>query len=43
MQETTTDIAIEHPLLRVPYEAVSNGFRNGQKLLDREIEVVLKV
>ena len=36
-------LAIEHPLMRAPFEGVNNCFRNGQKLLDREMETVLKV
>ena len=35
-------LSIEHPLLKVPYVGLNNSFKNGQKLVDREIEVVLK-
>ena len=34
--------ALEHPLLRAPYEGLSSAFRSSQKLIDREIEVLVK-
>ena len=35
-------LELEHSFMRCPHEGLATAFRGGQKLLDREIELILQ-